>query len=97
MAPERPKGVRTHPRMTKNPGPGRPKTAICDFVKTLENHCFYCALGTLGRPRSDVLATKKAIVAPTAQRTPEKGENVGQVVPKVTQRSQNGVREGSEC
>ena len=80
--------------MTQNLSPRHPKIDIFEFVKTLKNHCFYCGLGTLGRPRSDVLAIKTAIVAPTAHRTPKNGENVGQVVPKVAQRSQNGARGG---
>jgi len=63
-------------------------------VKTLKNHCFYCGLETLGRPRSDVWRIKTAIVAQTPHRTPKNGENVSPVVPKVAQRSQNGARGG---
>jgi len=87
-----PKSAPTTPQMTQNPCPRHPKTDISGLVKTLKNHCFYCGLGTLGRPRSDVLAIKTAIVAPTAQRTPKNRENVGQVLAKVAQRSQNGAR-----
>ncbi len=80
--------------MTQNPCPRHPKTDIFGLVKTLKNHCFYYGLGTLGRPRSDVLAIKTAIVASTAQPTPKNRENVGQVVPKVAKTPKMDPRGG---
>ena len=90
--PPRLKCAPTTPEMTQNPSPRHPKTDNFGLMKSLKNNCFYCGLGTLGSPRSDVLAIKRAIVAPTAQRTPKNRENVGQVLAKVAQRSQNGAR-----
>ena len=63
-------------------------------MKTLENICFYYGLGTLGRPGVDVLAIKTAIVAPTTDRTPKNGENVGPKAPKVAEMSPNGAPGG---
>ena len=96
VSPERPKSAPTAPQMTQNPCPRHPKTDIFGLVKTLKNHCFSYGFGTFGRPRSDVLASKTALVEPTAQRPPKNRENVDQVVPKVAQRSQNGARKGRD-
>ena len=71
-----------------------PKSDFLRKVKTLEHMRFYYGLGTLGRPGVDVLAIKTAIVAPTTDRTPKNGENVGPKAPKVAQVSPNGASGG---
>jgi hypothetical protein len=59
-------------------------------VKTHQNHSIYYGLATFGRPLSDTLAIKTAIVEQTINFSPQNGENVGLVVPNVAQVSQNG-------
>ena len=92
--PEGPKCAPTAPQMTQNPCPRHPKSNLFGRVKTLKNRCFYCGLGTLGGPGVDVFIVKTAIVAPTAHRTPQNGENGGPMAPKVAQASPNGARGG---
>ena len=92
--PKGPKGAPATPKSPQNPSPRHPESNFLRKVKTLENISFYCGLGTLGRPGVDVLAIKTAIVAPTTDRTPKNGENVGPKAPKVAQVSPNGARGG---
>ena len=92
--PKGPKGAPATPKSPQNPSPMHPKSDFLRKVKTLENIVFYYGLGTMGRPGVDVLAIKTAIVAPTTDRTPKNGENVGPKAPKVAQVSPNGAPGG---
>ena len=92
LPPERFQRCPTTPQRTSNLSSGSPKSDIFGLLKTIKNHWFYWCLSTLGHLGSDVWPIKTAIVSPTALRTPKNRGLVGKVVPKVTQRSPNGVR-----